>query len=227
MDIESILSSNEMLGIAMFAFLALLGYANRSFLRDIWRDDERFWRVIARLSAISTIGLLAWGTIFDNWRSIAELPYRYIQVWESKRAEYDPPPDWVRDITTALLILSLIFTACLVARHVGGYFLQLVLILPAAAAWIPLFIVRQRLDFNLGLGFGGSWTSPLDVIGYLLFLFAAWVVDTLALLATYIILLMFAALPVTLILDLLRRRHPRATGTASSYFESMTDRRTS
>ena len=125
------------------------------------------------------------------------------------------------------MILSLIFTACLVARHVGGYFLQLVLILPAAAAWIPLFIVRQRLDFNLGLGFGGSWTSPLDVIGYLLFLFAAWVVDTLALLATYIILLMVVALPVTLILDLLRRRHPRSTGTASSYFESMTDRRTS
>jgi hypothetical protein len=226
-NVEAILISNEALGVAMLLILSLFGYLNRSFVIEIWRDEDRFWRVISRTALASTLALIIWGSIADNWRSIAELPYRYIQIWDSKKVEYDPPPDWVRNITAILLVISLIFMACLVARHVGGYFLQMALIFPAAAAWIPLFIVRQRLDFNLGLGFGGSWTNPIDVIGYLLFLGAAWVVDTLSLLSTYIILLMLVALPVTLLLDITRRRRPRVKGEASGYFQSMSDRGTS
>lgn len=224
MDIEAILTSNEMLGVAMLAILAIFARFNREFLRDVWRDQDRLWRIIARLALISGLSLIVWGSVADNWRSIAEYPYRYIQIWESKRVEYNPPPDWARDITIALLIITLILTACLVARHVGGYFMQAVLIFPALAAWIPLFIVRQRLDFNLGLGFGGSWSSPVDVIGYLLFLVAAWVVDSLALFATFVILLMLVALPVTLLLDITRLRHPRVKGEAAGYFQSMSDR---
>ncbi len=227
MDIESILASNEMLGLWMFFLLAIFGHFNREFLRDIWRQDERLWRIIARLSLGSVLGLLIWGSLFDNWRSIAEIPYRYIQVWESRRVEYNPPPDWARDGTMVLLVLALFFTACLVARHVGGYFMQLALMLPAAAAWIPLFIVRQRFDFNLGLGFDGSWTDPIDVIGYLLFLVASWTITSLALFATFIILLMIVALPVTLLLDITKLRHPRVKGEANSYFQSMSDRRAS
>lgn len=225
MDIEAILASNEALGVAMLLLFGLFGYLNRSFLLDIWRDDDRFWRVIARLSLGANIALIGWGSIADNWRSIAEIPYRYIQIWESRKAEFNPPADWVRNVTGILFVCSLIFTACLVSRHVGGYFLQFALIFPATAAWIPLFIVRQRLDFNLGLGFDGSWTNPVDVIGYLLFLGAAWVVDSLALLATYVILLMIVAIPITLVLDLTRLRRPRVKGEAAGYFQSMSDRR--
>jgi hypothetical protein len=225
MSLESILISNEMLGVAMLGMLAALGHVNREFLRDVWRDQDRLWRVIARTALVANLALLVWGSIADNWRSIAEIPYRYIQIWDSKRIEHNAPADWVRDITTVLLVIALVFTACLVARHVGGYIFQLVLILPAAVAWIPLFIVRQRLDFNLGLGFDGSWTSPLDVIGYLLFLVAAWVVDGLSLFATYIILLLLVALPVTLLLDITRLRRPRVKGEATGYFQSMSDRR--
>jgi hypothetical protein len=53
------------------------------------------------------------------------------------------------------------------------------------------------------------------------------VVDTLSLLSTYIILLMLVALPVTLLLDITRRRRPRVKGEASGYFQSMSDRGTS
>jgi hypothetical protein len=226
MNVEAILVSNEALGFVMLLILATFGYFNRSFVLDIWRDEDRFWRVIARLALASTLALIAWGSIADNWRGIAEIPYRYIQIWASKKIEYDPPPDWVRNVTGILLVISLIFMACLVARHIGGYFMQMALIFPAVAVWIPLFIVRQRLDFNLGLGFGGSWTNPIDVIGYLLFLGAAWVVGTLALLSTYIILLMLVALPVTLILDITRLRRPRVKGEATGYFQSMSDRGT-
>lgn len=227
MDIEAILASNEALGVAMLVLLATFGHLNRQFLRDIWRQDERLWRIIARLSLGSVLALLAWGSLFDNWRSIAEIPYRYIQVWESRRVEFNPPPDWARDGTLILLVLALVFTACLVARHVGGYFMQIALLLPACAAWIPLFIMRQRFDFNLGLGFDGSWTSPLDVTGYLLFLLASWAITSLALFATFIILLMIVSLPVTLLLDITRLRHPRAKEEAKSYFQSMSDRRAS
>ncbi|MCC6704535.1 MAG: hypothetical protein IT334_06640 [Thermomicrobiales bacterium] len=224
MDIEAILVSNEMLGVAMLTILAIFARFNRAFLRDVWRDQDRFWRIIARLALVSGLALIVWGSVADNWRSIAEYPYRYIQIWESKRIEYNPPPDWARDITVTLLIVTLVLTACLVARHVGGYIMQAVLIFPALAAWIPLFIVRQRLDFNLGLGFGGSWSSPVDVIGYLLFLVAAWVVDSLALFATFVILLMLVALPITLLLDITRLRRPRVKGEATGYFQSMSDR---
>jgi len=227
MDIEAILTSTEMLGVAMLVILAVIGHMNRSFLRDVWNDPDRLWRILARLSLLSLLSLIVWISVADNWRSIAEIPYRYIQIWESKKVEYNPPADWIRDVSLVLLIFALVFTACLVARHVGGYFMQIALILPAIAAWIPLFIVRQRFDFNLGLGFDSSWTSPIDVIGYLLFLVAAWVIASLALFATFVILLMLVSLPITLLLDITRLRRPRVKGEASNYFESLSDRKVS
>lgn len=224
MEIDSILASNEALGVALFAILSFLVYKERSFFRDVMRDPDRLWRVIARLALVSLLALLLWGSLADNWRQLAGTPYRVIQMFPSKRVEVDPPAYWVRDITIALIVLALIFTACLVARHIGGYVMQLALLMIAAVAWLPFFILRQRLDLNLALGFDGSWTSPLDVAGYLLFVLAAWAIDSLVLVMTFVVLLVFVSLPVTLLLDITRLRRPRVRGEANSYFQSLSHR---
>lgn len=224
MNIEHVLASNEVLGVALFAILTLLAYKNRSFFRDVLYDQDRFWRVIARLALFSLLILVGWGSLADNWRQLAGTPYRLIQAFPSKRVEVDPPDAWVRDVTVALIVLALIFTACLVARHIGGYVTQLALLMIAVVSWIPFFILRQRLDLNLALGFDGSWTSPLDVGGYLLFVLAAWVIDSLVLIMSFVVLLIVVSLPVTLLLDITRLRKPRVRGEANSYFRALSHR---
>lgn len=224
MEIDSILASNEALGVALFAILSFLVYKERSFFRDVMRDPDRLWRVIARLALVSLLALLVWGSLADNWRQLAGTPYRVIQIFPSKRVEVNPPAEWVRDVTIVLIVIALFFTACLLARHIGGYVIQLALLMIAAVAWLPFFILRQRLDLNLALGFDGSWTSPLDVAGYLLFVLAAWAIDSLVLVMTFVVLLVFVSLPVTLLLDITRLRRPRVRGEANSYFQSLSHR---
>jgi cellobiose-specific phosphotransferase system component IIC len=181
--------------------------------------------VVARLALASLLALIAWGSLADNWRQLAGSPYRLIQMFPSKRVEVNPPAEWVRDITIVLLVLALVFTACLVARHIGGYVTQMALLMIAVVAWLPFFILRQRLDLNLALGFDGSWTSPLDVAGYLLFTLAAWTVDSLVLVMTFMVLLIVVSLPVTLLLDITRLRKPRVRGEANSYFRALSSHR--
>jgi peptidoglycan/LPS O-acetylase OafA/YrhL len=89
---------------------------------------------------------------------------------------------------------------------------------------VPLFAIRQRLNVNLAFGFDGSWTSPLDVLGYVLFVLLAWLVEITLMLLLFAILLSIVAIPVTLVLDLLRRRRPRATGEATAFFSSFSQR---
>ncbi len=224
MNVEHALASNEVLGVALFAILTLLVYKNRSFFRDVRHDQDRLWRVIARLALISLLALIIWGSVADNWRQLAGTPYRVIQMFPSKRVEVDPPAAWVRDITAVLIVIALVFTACLVARHIGGYVTQLALLMIAVVSWIPFFILRQRLDLNLALGFDGSWSSPLDVAGYVLFVLAAWVIDSLVLLLSFVVLLILVSLPVTLLLDITRLRKPRVRGEANSYFRALSHR---
>jgi hypothetical protein len=224
MKIETILASNEALGVALLAILAVIVYKERSFFRDVFNDPDRLWRIIPRLALLSLLSLIAWGSLADNWRQLGGTPYRVIQMFPSKRVEVNPPAEWVRDITIALIIAALFFTACLVARHIGGYVTQMALLMIAAVAWMPFFILRQRLDLNLALGFDGSWTSPLDVAGYLLFVLAAWAIDSLVLIMTFVVLLIIVSLPVTLLLDITRLRRPRVRGEANSYFQSLSHR---
>jgi hypothetical protein len=224
MDIETFLAGNVSLGIASIVFMLILARVNRPFLRDVWNDPDRLWRVIARLALIANAALVLWLTIQDNWRQLSGAPYRSIQIFPSKRIEYNPPPGNIRQITFILLGIALVFTACLLARHVGGYAMQLVILMMSAVAWVPFFILRQRLDINLALGFDGSWKNPLDAFSYLLFVVLAWITDFGVALLTYLVLLCVVALPVTLILDITRLRRPKVRGEANSYFRSLAHR---
>lgn len=221
MDIDRVLSSNQVLGIALLLALLAAGYVNRFFLRDAWRDDDRFWRITARSSLVALIALLVWGSTRDNWRQLIGLPYRATKRFASERVEINPPSAEVRTITIVLLSIALVFVAAMIARHIGGYFLQMVLMLSALVLWAPLFVIRQRLDVNLAFGFEGSLTSPLDVIGHLLFVSLAWSFDIAIMGLTFCVLVCGVALPVTFLLDISRLRQPKVTHEAAEFFGSL------
>jgi hypothetical protein len=227
MNVDRFLDNNEALGCALIVVLLLIARANRTFLRDIARDGERFWRVVARWALVALAALLVWGSLFDNWRQLVGAPFRMAQRFPSQRVEYDPPSSEVRTITVILLGITLIPVACLLARHVAGYLLQVIFAFSALVLFVPLFAIRQRLNVNLAFGFDGSWTSPLDVLGYALFVLLAWFVEISLMLLFFTILLAAVALPVTLVLDLVRRRRPRTTGEATAFFGSFTQRASS
>src|SRR5262249_54491095 len=137
---------------------------------------------------------------------------------------YDPPSHGVRTVTVVLLAIALVPVACLLARHVAGYLLQVIFAFGALVLWVPLFAIRQRLNVNLAFGFDGSWTSPLDVLGYLLFVVLAWLFEITLMVLLFSIALAVVAVPVTLCLDLLRRRRPRPTTEAAAFFGSFSQR---
>lgn len=224
MEIDRLLASNAMLGVALVVVLLAIGRANRTFIRDVARDPDRFWRLMARFALVSVLAFTVWTSTFDNWRQLIGLPYRMTQRYASQRVEYDPPSAEVRFITFILLGLALIFVAGLVARHVGGYGTQMLIFFGAMLFWIPLFVLRLRFNINLSLGFDGNLTAPLDVLGYVLWLLMAWMIEISIILATIGTLLAVVALPVTLILDATRLRHPRTNTEAAAFFASLSRR---
>jgi hypothetical protein len=224
MSASEIFASNEALGVVLTLVLITIGMKNRGFVREIATDPDRLWRIIARAALISTAIFIAWTSIFDNWRQLIGLPYRLSQRFPSQRVEYNPPSDDVRTVTFILLGISLFFVACIVARHVGGVIIQLILLVAAISFWAPLFIFRQRFDINLSLGFEGSPTSVIDVGAYLLWLIGAWVLDIAVIAITYAALLALVAIPVTILLQIFRLREPKVTKEADTFFDSFQDR---
>ena len=224
MDIDTVLDSNEALGAALVVVLLLAGRANRTFLRDVARDPDAFWRFVARWALAAIAAVIAWGSLFDNWRQLVGAPFRVAQRFPSQRVEYGAPSSEVRTVTVVLLGIALLPLACLVARHVAGYLLQAIFGLGALVLWVPLFAIRQRLNVNLAVGFDGRWTSPLDVLGYVLFVTLAWLFEITLMLLLFGIALAVVAIPITLALDLLRLRRPRATAESAAFFASFARR---
>jgi hypothetical protein len=224
MSVDTTLASNETLGIVLALVLLTIGLKNRGFVREVADDPDRLWRFIAWAGLVSTGMFIAWTSIFDNWRQLIGLPYRLSQRFPSQRVEYFPPSDEVRTVTFILLGISLFFVACLVARHVGGVIIQLILFVAAISFWMPLFIIKQRFNLNLSLGFEGSPTSLLDVGSYLLWLVMAWALDIIVIVLTYVALLALVSIPVTILLQIFRLREPKVTKEADTFFASFQDR---
>src|SRR5262245_46788465 len=118
MRVDSMLASNEALGLALCLVLTVIGSKNRGFVREIFNDTDRLWRIIPRAALIATAIFIVWTSLFDNWRQLIGLPYRLSQKWPSQRVEYNPPSEDIRTITLMLLAISLVLVACVVARHV-------------------------------------------------------------------------------------------------------------
>jgi hypothetical protein len=224
---HAVVAGNATLGVVLCLLLALLWRRHRGFVRELNRDHDRGWSTLRKLSVGLIAALIAWASSFDNWRQLTAIPFRATRQWESQRILIDPPSDEVRAVTFVLLATTLVLTGCLIARHVGGYFLQAVIALGAIFAWMPLFVIRTRFSLDLAMGFTGSWTSPGDMTGYLGFAVLTWAFDIALIAVTFTALAALTAIPLTLLLDLTRLRRPRVSKEAVPFFNAIGSRPTS
>jgi len=221
MNVESFIASGELLGLVFLSLLVVIFARNRSFVREISRDDQPGWQLVFRLACGAMAVWILWTSFFDNWRQLTAVPFHASRQWEYQRVQIDPPGDTIRAITFGLLATTLVLVASLVARHIGGYFLQLALMLGSLACWLPFFVIRQRFTLDLAMGFTGSWTSPADVAAYLGFVVISWGFDIGLIVVSFTALLGAVALPVTLVLDLLRLRRPAITQESRPFFNAI------
>lgn len=226
MNIDRVMSGSTMVGVVLTLTVLAIARANRSFLRDVARDPEAVWRGLARVAGSATMAMLVWITLFDQWRQLLDEPLRRAGQFPSERVVLDPTPDAIRNASLILLATSLLTTAPLIPRHVGGYIVQIVGCIGALAMALPLYTIRVRFDLGLAFGFGGNPSDPADIVGYAIYLLVTWALLVSVILLAYASLAFALALPFTLLLDLTRRREPRTSTEAEGFFSSISDRLT-
>lgn len=221
--IQGIMISPPTTGAILGAVLLVIAALNRPFLRDIAQDPSRFWRISARMTLGLLIASLVWVTLLDNWLQLSGEPYRLSRSWESQRVVFDPVATGIRIVSIALLLATAVGLAALFARHVGGYAVQLGILVVATVAWIPLFIFQQRLNLLVldAVESSSSWGGLAGITAF-------WTLRTafgiLSIGATALILTFLIAPFVTLVLDLAGLRVMRATTEADPFFAALEDR---
>lgn len=218
-----ILLSNTMMGIAVIAAIGIFAWSLRHALSVLFEDSERRWRHIARVWVWTVSALIVWITLFDDWLQLVTEPYRLSQRWEYQRVIFDPIDRDVRIVTVALLIVSLVPTAALFARHIGGYLLQFSTLILAVFAWFPIFVFRQRLDMFVNTIPESGNGSAAEIGGFLGF----WVMRTgfgvLSVASTWLVLVMTVAPIVTFVLDRLNWRQPRISDEAIPFYAALAE----
>lgn len=205
------LASNLMLGLVLLALLGALAWWHPTTVVDLLTQRSPGWRTLSWVTLLLTLGLILWFSLADDWRKIFGELLDIGEKFASQRAVLQPVDHTIRMITFGLLILTLIPTACLFARHIGGYGLQLGLIILGVTAFFPFYLIRQRLD----TGVAGIVTLPnvfsLAMLGIIVYLLLDYAANIALILTSYLGLLGLFALPVTLILDLMGQREARHT----------------
>lgn len=221
MNAHALIAGDGVIGLWLLILGLALLWRQRSFTREIVANHGRGWRTVAYLSLAALLVWIVWVSAFDNWRHLTAAPFAATRQWEYQRVQFDPPGTAVRAITIVLLALALVLCASLVARHLGGYILQLILVVGAVCAWLPVFVIRQRLSLDLAMGFTGSWTSLSDVVAYLGYVLIVWAFDLTLIAVSFLALLSLVVIPVMLLLDLLHQRRPPVTGEAQPFFDAI------
>lgn len=221
--IERGLLAPQTVGAILAAVLAIAALRNRPVLRDVFEDPDRFWRVAAR----GTLGMLAitltWVTLLDNWLQLSGEPYRLSRPWEYQRVVFDPVGPDIRFVSVVLLVTTAVGLAALFARHLGGYLLQVGMLIVVTVAWIPVFVFQQRLNLLVidAAESSASWSGVAGIMAF-------WILRTgfglFSIAATWLIVTFLIAPVITLILDLLRLRFPRTTSEADPFFAALEDR---
>jgi hypothetical protein len=159
-------------------------------------------------------------TLRDNWLQLVTEPYRLSQQWDSERVVMQPVARQWREVSLLLVGLSLVPAAALFARHVGGYILQLALLVVALCAWFPVFIFRQRLDLvvNTAPESTGSFTSAAS---FVVFWLLRTVLGIASVVTTWAILVLLIGPLVTFVLDRLNWRTPRISGEANGFYAAL------
>lgn len=200
------LASNQMLGFVLIALLLSLGWWQRDLLGDIARAPSAAWRILAWATLIMTCVLVLWFTFADDWRKVFGELLDIGEKFPSQRAVLDPVDPTIRRVSLVLLVVTLLLTGGIFARYVGGYGLQIVLIILGVSAFFPSYLMRQRLDTGLAGIVELPSVFSLAMLGTLFYLLLSYAVNIALILTTYIGLLGIAALPITALLDLFGRR---------------------
>jgi len=200
------LASNQMLGFVLIALLVGLGWWQRDLLGDIAQAPSRSWRILAWAALGLTCALVLWFTFADDWRKIFGELLDIGEKFPSQRAVIDPVDPAIRRVSLIVLVATLLLTGAIFARYVGGYGLQIVLIILGISSFFPCYLIRQRLD----TGLAGILELPslfsVAMLGTIFYLLLGYSANIALILTAYIGLLGIAALPITAILDLLGRR---------------------
>ena len=214
------LASNQMIGLMLLALLAGFGWWQRDAVRDIVRAPSAAWRGVAWAAFGLTLALILWFTFADDWRKIFGELLDIGERFPSQRAVLDPVAPAIRRVTLVLIVATLLPTGVLFARYVGGYGLQIVLIILGVSSFFPSYLIRQRLD----TGLAGILALPsffsLEMIGTVFYLLLDYSANIALILTSYLAVLGLVALPITAILDLTGKRDApvqRTTDVADFY----------
>jgi len=140
------------------------------------------------------------------------------EQYVSQRLVREPVPHDIRVVTVVLLVLSLLTMAPLFARHVGGYLYQLSLAIAGLTLFIPLYFLRQRLDTVLASIFTLPPLFSLGMLATLVFVVLDYATNVALLVVVYLGLLGLVALPVTVVLDLLKQRDPAPDASSAAFY---------
>jgi hypothetical protein len=218
------LSGNPGIGGALIVVLAVAAWLGRSLLVSMVRDEEPLWRAITGAGFISIAVFVGWVTLFDNWIQLVGDPYRRSVPWASARVIYNPVNPDVRLVSWILLGVTLAFGAAIFARNIGGYLLQLGLVVLTGVMWIPLFAFREQASFMISFGTEHVTASAENLIAYIGFLLLTWTMGVAIIVASWTFAMAVVAPFVTLLLDLLRIRQPRVTDEANDFFGALQER---
>jgi hypothetical protein len=224
-NILNAILSRQAAGVVLTLFVLALLVINRPFVREVRFDQSRFWRVIARLAAVTGAATLLWTTLFDDWLQLIAEPYRLSMKWNYQRVVFDPVDPAIRTVSVALIALTLIWLACLFARHIGGYLLQVGTLIIGALLWIPLYVMNQRMNAMVVQGAESAETLP-ETLGLTAFWIVRMALGVMTIGATLLPAMMVIALIATILLDLFKLREPPATSEADGFFSELGRRAT-
>jgi hypothetical protein len=177
----------------------------RSTMEVMLLDPVPVYRLLSRLSVGVAVGTMLWITAFDNWRQVLGALTRYTHD-ERRARQSDPffattPDDFVRWITYALIVLSVLGTAYLFARYARGYWGPL-LVTPLSIALYYIFnAFRLRFDVDSVRIADQNITGLWEVVSTLFWVVGLW--------ASFVLLIVCAFLmfwgPVALVLSIIYR----------------------
>jgi hypothetical protein len=221
--VTAFLGSNLIIGLVLIALLLALVWRQRHHLDVPFTSPQRSWRALAWLGFAATAALTLWGTFADNWRKMVGEALDINEKYLSQRLVLEPVARDVRAVTLALLALSLLGMAPLFARYIGGYGYQLLLVLAGGTLFFPGFFLRQRLDTVLVSTLLFDLPPPLSLgmLSTIIFVVLDYAANVALLVISYLGLLGLVALPVTLVLDLLRQREPPADRQTAAYYAEL------
>ncbi|MFN8540434.1 MAG: hypothetical protein U0232_23525 [Thermomicrobiales bacterium] len=210
------LAGNVALGLVLCLTVAGLVWWQRRALQEMIGVPETTWRVIAWGAFGLTVAILIWGTFADDWRKMFGELLDLRQQYSAERTVKNPVPGEFRTVTLTLLVPAMLLTGALFARYIGGYILQVVVLIAGFSSVFMLYLFRQRLDAGLATIVLGKKTGfSLAALANIFYLLIDYAANIGLILMAYITLLGLFAMPVTIVLDLLGRRDPPARPTAA------------